>query len=45
MYTTIIIALVALVAGAAIGWTALQIAMKHRAQNIKKEAEAEAEVI
>ena len=45
MYTTIIIALVALVAGAAIGWTALQIAMKHRAQNIIKEAEAEAEVI
>ena len=45
MYTTIIIALVALAVGAAIGWTALQIAMKHRAQNIIKEAEAEAEVI
>lgn len=44
--TTIIIPIViALIAGVAIGWIAINIAMKYRAQNIIKEAEAEAEVI
>ena len=45
MYTTIIIAVVALVVGMGCGWMVLRLIMKHRAQNIIKEAEAEAEVI
>ena len=45
MYTTIIIAVVALALGVGIGWTMLRLIMKHRAQNIIKEAEAEAEVL
>ncbi len=36
---------VALVIGIAIGWFIMRLAMKYRAQNIIKEAEAEAEVI
>ena len=31
--------------GAGIGWLIMKLAMKYRAQNIIKEAEAEAEVI
>lgn len=45
MITTIISTVVALLAGGIIGWVLMRIAMKHRAQNIIKEAEAEAEVI
>ena len=45
MITTIISTVVALLAGGVIGWVLMRIAMKHRAQNIIKEAEAEAEVI
>lgn len=45
MITTIISTVVALLAGGIIGWGLMRIAMKHRAQNIIKEAEAEAEVI
>lgn len=45
MITTIISTVVALLVGGIIGWTLMRIAMKHRAQNIIKEAEAEAEVI
>lgn len=45
MITTIISTVVALLAGGVIGWVLMRIAMKHRAQNIVKEAEAEAEVI
>ncbi len=44
--TNIIIAgVVALVAGILIGYVIIKIALKHRSQNIIKEAEAEAEVI
>lgn len=43
--TLIISTAVALLAGGVIGWVLMQIAMKYRAQNIVKEAEAEAEVI
>lgn len=45
MITTIISTVIALLAGGVIGWVLMRIAMKHRAQNIIKEAEAEAEVI
>ena len=45
MITTIISTVIALLAGGIIGWVLMRIAMKHRAQNIIKEAEAEAEVI
>ena len=45
MITTIISTVVALLTGGIIGWVLMRIAMKHRAQNIIKEAEAEAEVI
>lgn len=45
MITTIISTVVALLVGGIIGWVLMRIAMKHRAQNIIKEAEAEAEVI
>ena len=45
MITTIISTVVALLVGGVIGWVLMRIAMKHRAQNIIKEAEAEAEVI
>lgn len=45
MTTTIIAVVVALLAGVAIGWIVMRLAMKYRAQNIIKEAEAEAEVI
>lgn len=46
MTTPIIIsAVIALLVGGVIGWILMRIAMKYRAQNIVKEAEAEAEVI
>ena len=43
--TTIIASVIALFVGIAIGWFIMRLAMKYRAQNIIKEAEAEAEVI
>ena len=43
--TTIIASVIALFVGVAIGWFIMRLAMKYRAQNIIKEAEAEAEVI
>ena len=43
--TTIIASVIALFVGIAIGWVIMRLAMKYRAQNIIKEAEAEAEVI
>ncbi len=43
--TTIIAGVIALFVGIAIGWFIMRLAMKYRAQNIIKEAEAEAEVI
>lgn len=45
MTTTIIAVVVALLLGMTIGWAIMRLAMKYRAQNIIKEAEAEAEVI
>ena len=42
--TTIIASVIALFVGIAIGWFIMRLAMKYRAQNIIKEAEAEAEV-
>lgn len=45
MTTIIISTVIALIAGVAIGWVLIRLAMKYRAQNIIKEAEAEAEVI
>ena len=41
--TTIIASVIALFVGIAIGWFIMRLAMKYRAQNIIKEAEAEAE--
>lgn len=43
--TTIIASVIALFVGIAIGWFIMRLALKYRAQNIIKEAEAEAEVI
>ncbi len=43
--TNIIIAGTALLAGVIAGWMIMRLVMKFRAQNIIKEAEAEAEVI
>lgn len=43
--SVVIIAVIALLAGALIGWLTLRLVMKYKAQNIIKEAEAEAEVI
>lgn len=43
--TTIIASVIALFVGIAIGWFIMRLAMKYQAQNIIKEAEAEAEVI
>lgn len=43
--SVVIIAVIALLVGALIGWLALRLIMKYKAQNIIKEAEAEAEVI
>ncbi|MEG0795704.1 MAG: ribonuclease Y [Odoribacter sp.] len=45
MTFTIIAIPLALIVGGLIGWIAIRMAMKYRAQNIIKEAEAEAEVI
>ena len=39
--TTIIASVIALFVGIAIGWFIMRLAMKYRAQNIIKEAEAE----
>ena len=41
----IIATVIALLLGIAIGWFIMRLSMKYRAQNIIKEAEAEAEVI